>query len=200
MKISMNLYLILIVNISSDLGRPQLFMKPLSMEATYQVCNNLGGKMVLFGNENETYNFFASISDKQTFLTQCKSKVWVPTKKVDHTWYTYPEANEILTFLPWMVGEPNGEEVGEECIMTKERQYPNLGFVQKYYDFSCYIETCFECAFQRDTILQIRGLCNEQTLIDTQYVFITSLLPQVIILIKYNLSLHSQFCLFQLII
>jgi hypothetical protein len=98
------------------------------MEAAYQVCENLGGKMVLFENENEIYDFFASVPDNQTFLTQCKSKVWVPTKKVHHTWYTYPDDNAILTFLPWMVGELNGDLVGEECIMLKGREYPSLGF------------------------------------------------------------------------
>jgi hypothetical protein len=168
------------------------------MEAAYQVCDNLGGKMILFENKNEIYDFFASVPVNQTFLTQCKSKVWVPTKKVNHTWYTYPDANEILTFLPWMVGEPNGDLVGEECIMLKGREYPCLGFVRRYFDLSCYIETCFECSFQQDTILQIRGLCNEQTLIDTQYVFITSLLPLVILSFcifhkKFNLHLPSIF-------
>ena len=154
------------------------------MEASSQVCNNLGGETILFGDENKVYNFFASVTDNKTFLTQCKSKVWVPTKKINHTWYTYPDANDILTFLPWMVGEPNGDLVGEKCIMLKGREYPNLGFVQRYFDFSCYIPTCFECAFQQDTILQIRGLCNEQTLIDNEYVFITSLLPAVNIFIS----------------
>jgi hypothetical protein len=70
------------------------------MEAAYQVCDNQGGKMVLFENKNEIYDFFASVPVNQTFLTQCKSKVWVPTKKVRHTWYTYPDDNAILTFLP----------------------------------------------------------------------------------------------------
>jgi hypothetical protein len=80
-----------------------------------------------------------------------------------------------------MVEELNGDLVGEECIMLKGREYPSLGFVHRYYDFSCYIKTCFECAFQQGTIFQILGLCHEQTLIMCEYVFITSLLPLVIL-------------------
>jgi hypothetical protein len=72
-----------------------------------------------------------------------------------------------INYLPWSRGEPNGGELGDSCIILK--QDPML-----YFDVTCETQYCFACQFQGDTLFKLRGLCLEQELIDTDYIFMHS--------------------------
>jgi len=72
-----------------------------------------------------------------------------------------------IDYLPWSVGEPNGGELGDSCIILKPD--PSL-----YFDATCKNHFCFACQFQGDTVFKLKGLCLEQELIDTEYIFMHS--------------------------
>ena len=75
-----------------------------------------------------------------------------------------------IDYLPWSRGEPNGVELGDECIILKNE--PIL-----YFDITCKTPFCFACQFNGDTLFKLRGLCLDQELIDTDYIFMHSFIP-----------------------
>jgi hypothetical protein len=76
----------------------------------------------------------------------------------------------VVDYLPWSKGEPNGHDLGDECIILKPD--PSL-----YFDIRCKNTYCFNCQFEGETIFKLKGLCLEQELIDTDYIFMHSFIP-----------------------
>ena len=90
---------------------------------------------------------------------------WLPikrSKKDKSKWVTLSEVNHTqVTFLLWALGQPNGELTSQDCIMSM----PQRG----YFDSLCEDNNWFYCTLNMTILLRLRGLQQQQSVIDTDY-------------------------------
>ena len=70
-----------------------------------------------------------------------------------------------LSDLPWDRGEPNGELLRENCLLYDQSN-------EVYFDFNCKYRFCSLCQFKEEAVFKLKGLCGQQTIIDSDYIFI----------------------------
>ena len=62
-------------------------------------------------------------------------------------------------------------DIGHDCVHIRKEN-------NRFYDMKCEFKFCFLCTFDQEKIFTLRGLCDDQNLIDTKYVFLHSLLSK----------------------
>ena len=63
------------------------------------------------------------------------------------------------------MGEPNDELIEESCTVLRRTS-------KRYESVICTIPTCFPCHVKKKTVFKLKGLCQEQEKIDTDYIFL----------------------------
>ncbi len=143
-----------------------IITQSLHFKAASRACSQLGGQLAEPENESELFQMFANV-DQGSFASACKTRsTWIGIQrsmKNKSVWKTL--TNQSNTYLPWFQGEPNGEITSEDCVVA----YLSTA---KYHDIKCQEKICFSCQFQREVTFKLKGLCSEQELIDTDYIFL----------------------------
>ena len=87
-------------------------------------------------------------------------------------WYhSFEDLNEKeVKFLPWLEGEPNGELTHENCVYAENHFYADL---------NCNMDhRCFPCKIHQEAPFRLRGLCQGQADLDTDYILLRSSIRQ----------------------
>ncbi len=130
-------------------------------------CSQLGGHLAEPKDQSSLLQLFENVNQKDFALSCSTQTFWVGIQRSVNNksvWETI--TNQSKTYLPWSQGEPNGEITGENCVGA-------FLSTEKYHDIKCEEKKCFSCQFQREVLFELKGLCSEQELIDTDYIFLT---------------------------
>ena len=143
----------------------------LPLKEAYRVCSQLGGQMAEPENESELFQMFANVNQNDFAASCTTNTTWVGIQRsLENKSVWEALTNQPNIYLPWFPGEPNGEITAEDCVGA-------YLFTKKYYDIKCDEKRCFSCQFQREVLYKLRGLCLEQELIDTNYIFLMNQIP-----------------------
>ena len=100
-----------------------------------------------------------------TSNSKCKDDFIAPIRKSNESWIE-SITNELVNLEEmWVPGQPNGGRLQNCTTFNAE--------TGNFYDESCSYKSCFVCAWKREPVFKLRGLCDK-TQIEQSYV----LLPQ----------------------
>jgi hypothetical protein len=124
---------------------PNLFPIFLSLPSAHALCSKLGGRIPFPRNITEHDRL---VSQKSNFTETCYNRFWIPIQrsKANSTRWMQLGKNgqvtDVTDLLAWASGEPNGELIGEDCVMSYMWYY-------NYQDWSCSTLSCFYCQFEK---------------------------------------------------
>jgi len=144
----------------------KLFNLPLNFQQANSFCQNLNGCMVLPSNKKEFDSLL--LLDQDDLEQNCNGAIWinaVHSKNNVSIWLNGNNILEEIKYLPWMTGQPNGNEV-QNCISASKDGYS---------DNECQKERCFICKMTKYPVFHLRGLFTDSQEFDTKYVFLHDL-------------------------
>ncbi len=158
----------------------------------------LGGQMPLPHNISDLRNIIMKVNSS-TFLEKCFGAFWIPLKRSEYNksnWESVFFASQDHIELPWAEGEPDGAFLQHNCVGASQETLA-------YYDVDCNWDLCFICQFEEERIFKLKGLCSEQTLVDSDYIYLSNqitfkgLLGRTNIILNENMSswdlMYSQY-------
>jgi hypothetical protein len=128
---------------------PNLFPIFLSLPSAHGLCSKLGGRIPFPRNIAEHGRL---VSMKSNFTETCYNMFWIPIQrsKANSTRWMQLGKNgqvtDVTDLLAWASGEPNGELIGEDCVMS-------YTWYNSYQDWSCSTLACFYCQFEKQVKL-----------------------------------------------
>ena len=152
-----------IFNNSSKSTALKLFSSRINFQQAHSFCQNLNGSMVLPANKNELDLLFLLQPDN--LEQNCNGMIWinaVHSKSNVSLWFNGSNTSEVIKYLPWVTGQPNGNGV-QNCVSSTKDGYS---------DNDCQKERCFICKMSKYPIFHLRGPYTNSQKLDTKYVFL----------------------------
>jgi hypothetical protein len=141
----------------------KLFSTPLNFQQALSFCYNLNGSMVIPGDQDELDSLF--LLEEKNFEQNCNGMIWINAVHSTHNsslWLNGSHTSEEIKYLPWMIGQPNGNEV-QDCISASKDGYS---------DNDCQKKRCFICKMSKYPVFHLRGPFTDSQDFDTKYVFL----------------------------
>ena len=165
------------------------FTKKMQFEEAAVTCQQLGGRMPLPDNYEDFEEMLPTVVPSQ-FINNTNSTVerketcgthWLPIMQGSrypqseaYQWNNYrydKKTGEVVRFLPWELGQPNGLEFQQCVVMGTETRL--------YYDVDCKEKHCFFCSLCKQLHFTLRGLSkgiskgeDNRNGIDSRYIYI----------------------------
>ena len=156
----------------------------LPIKQSYQTCKksceNLGGKLPLYHNQDDLQNIPNTISQKnkkdkkgaERIKSQCGQEIWIPIiqgEKIDgKDEYFWKEDvgndSSVVAFMPWELSQPNGQDL-QQCVTLSFKTV-------QYTDIACDREFCCLCEFSGEVTFHLHGIPSENNEIDTSFIFV----------------------------
>ena len=150
----------------------------MTFEEAALTCHQLGGSMPLPKSFEDIEEIipFEKVNETLVQTEFCQTH-WLPimqgnkNKGIDEYQWEHYKLNRrirnIVPFLPWQLGQPNGLEF-QQCVIMAPK-------TRSYYDVDCMESHCFFCSLCKHLHFTLRGLLKGLTKgddIDSQYIYI----------------------------
>ncbi len=139
-----------------------LFHKPVTFEQAFVITKQLNGEMYLPTNQTELTR--AIKIDSFKLIVSCSNSFWLPIVRSptnETLWLNRRNITEQVTFLNWMIGQPNGYP-SQNCITADKNGYS---------DTKCSEKRCFLGLFKKSPIFHLRGQIAANSAVDNLYTF-----------------------------
>jgi hypothetical protein len=126
----------------------------------------LGGKMPLPKNISDLKKLILSVNSTE-FQYLCDASFWIPLKKITNSKSMWQSLSSDVILdtrdLPWAEYEPSGEYLQQKCVYASDA----------FYSANCNGKGCSICQFEEERIFKLKGLCSDQAIVDTDYIYVS---------------------------